>query len=152
MRRPALLLAVTVCVLGGLFLFLSFLAGSAAAASEPLEPAAPDDQDLTLVVNYAHDWVAGAAISGTTVAVTVTDSGEAIKNTASVTSDPAGEYFVNCEDWDAPECPDVQPGDRVTVTAGSLTATVPLERSRADWTKWKTLFRASSMRPGSAAP
>ena len=63
----------------------------------PEEPAGPVSEDLTLAVNYAHGWVAGAAISGTTVAVTVTDSGGAVKNTASVTSDPAGEYFVNCE-------------------------------------------------------
>jgi uncharacterized repeat protein (TIGR01451 family) len=121
MRRPLLLLTVTVCVLGSLFLFLTFLAESTAAASAPQAPA---NQDLRLEVNYAHDWVAGAAISGTTVAVTVTDSGGAVKNTASVTSDPAGEYFVNCEDWDAPECPDVVSGDRVTVTAGSLVAAV----------------------------
>ena len=49
MRRPFLLLTVTVCVFGSLFLFLTLLAESAAAASVPEAAASAPEKPPSLM-------------------------------------------------------------------------------------------------------
>ena len=75
---------------------------------------------LEIVVNYAHDWVAGSTDPGATVAVTVTDNIGALKENAVVPADGSGGFFVDCGDWFSGQCPDIQPGDRVMVGAEGM--------------------------------
>ncbi|MFO7696151.1 MAG: hypothetical protein R6X16_03225, partial [Anaerolineae bacterium] len=79
---------------------------------------------IGLVVNYSHDWVGGYTLVGATVSVIVTDGGDAQKGDATVVADGSGDYFVNCEDWSSGSCPDILPGDGVSVSDGTNSASI----------------------------
>ena len=75
--------------------------------------------DLTIVANYAHDWVSGVTTASDTVNIILKESdGATIKATGSTTSDPSGEFSVDCSEWNGSVCPDIQPGDMVEGTTG----------------------------------
>jgi uncharacterized repeat protein (TIGR01451 family) len=76
--------------------------------------------NLRIDVNYAHEWVAGGTEPSASVVVTVTDGGGALKESAVVTADGAGGFFVGCADWASGQCPDIEPGDRVFAFADGL--------------------------------
>jgi uncharacterized repeat protein (TIGR01451 family) len=75
---------------------------------------------LQVHVNYAHDWVAGATDPGVTVDVVVQAGDSTVKDTATVTADGVGNFFVGCEHWDSGFCPQIIPGDIVTVDVVAL--------------------------------
>ncbi|MBN2391292.1 MAG: DUF11 domain-containing protein [Anaerolineae bacterium] len=76
-------------------------------------------RDLSLNVNYGHDWVEGEYEAGHTLWITVTDSGGSIKATAEMTTgvipwwgDRTG-FSSNLGDPWSPERPDIEAGDWV---------------------------------------
>lgn len=78
--------------------------------------------DLTLQVNYGHDWVEGNYEAGHTVWITVTDSGGSIEATAEMTTgvipwwnDRTGFSSSLGDPW-SPEQPDIEAGDWVYAT------------------------------------
>lgn len=80
---------------------------------------------LWLTVNYAHEWVAGHTNPGAAAVVTLTDSAQTVKATATVIADSNGDFFTNCSDWSTnPNCPNIQNGDGVAVSALGLTVTI----------------------------
>jgi len=75
-------------------------------------------------VNYAQEWVAGTTDAYASVMVTVTNNADIIKETATVSADDFGDYFVGCDDWDSGNCPDIQPGDKVYGSVVGATAEI----------------------------
>ncbi len=75
--------------------------------------------DLTLNINYDHEWVEGNYESGHTVWITLTDAMGAIKATAELTTgvipwwNSGIGFSTNLNDPWRPEHPDIQPGDWV---------------------------------------
>ncbi|HDQ72733.1 MAG TPA: hypothetical protein ENN19_11660, partial [Chloroflexi bacterium] len=87
--------------------------------------------DLTLNINYDHDWVEGNYEAGHTVWLTVTDSLGVIRATAELTTGVipgwGGQtgFSTNLGDPWRPQRPDIQPGDWVHgATETGYTATV----------------------------
>ncbi|MEJ5311947.1 MAG: PKD domain-containing protein [Anaerolineae bacterium] len=91
-----------------------------------------DNLDLSLNVNYDHDWVEGNYEGGHTVWLTVTNDLGDIKATAELTTgvipwwnDGQTGFSTNLNDPWRPQRPDIQPGDFVHgATEGGYTATV----------------------------
>ena len=77
---------------------------------------------LRIGVSYGHDWVNGDTVEGTVVDILLTDSAGTTKATAQMTAGDSGGTHFNTSDGDywSPPNPDIQPGDRVTVTATAL--------------------------------
>ena len=88
-----------------------------------LGPAAPQAA-LQMEVNYADEWVAGTTDAYASVMITVTNGADDIKETATVSADDSGDYFVSCDDWDSGNCPDIQPGDKVYGSVVGATAEI----------------------------
>lgn len=92
--------------------------------------------DLSLTVNYDHDWVEGNYEGGHTVWLTVTNDLGDIKATAELTTGiipwwGVGEtgFSTNLDNPWRPRRPDIQPGDFVHgATEGGYTATVRIGR------------------------
>ncbi|MBN2002338.1 MAG: DUF11 domain-containing protein [Anaerolineae bacterium] len=78
--------------------------------------------DIVMEVNYGHDWIEGEYESGHTLAITVTDSGGALKGTALLETgavpwwDDRTGFATNWQGWASGEQPDIAPGDRVSAT------------------------------------
>jgi len=87
---------------------------------QPLEPSVT----LQIDVNYADDWVEVFTDGPATVVVTVTDGGEDPQETATVSVDETGYFFVGCEHWDSGNCPDIGPGDSVVAWVVGATAEI----------------------------
>jgi uncharacterized repeat protein (TIGR01451 family) len=130
-RRRLIVVAATILLalaLTGTVLAVASAAASAGPARADLLVAQVQLQALSpITVNYAHEWVAGNTDPSASVAVTVTDNVGALKADAVVTADDQGDFFVECANWSSGQCPDIQPGDHVTVTApGALAAVDPV--------------------------
>lgn len=111
-------------IVATVFLFLGVLLTLAAAP--PALPAGQDSPDayLSIEANYAQDWVGGYTDFSVPVVVTVTAPGGGVKDLAVVISDPAGFFEVDCPDWLAGSCPDIQPGDGVYASAAGVQAEI----------------------------
>lgn len=74
---------------------------------------------LTILANYAHDWVNGETAASDTVTITLKESdGITVKAIGNTTSDSSGDYAVECSEWTGGVCPDIVPGDIVEGTTG----------------------------------
>ncbi|MFN2228748.1 MAG: hypothetical protein ACK2VA_03170, partial [Anaerolineae bacterium] len=127
-RRRLIVVAATILLalaLTGTVLAVASAAASAGTARTNLPLAQVQLQaTVQIAVNYAHEWVQGNTDPSASVAVTVTDGAGVPKADAIVTADGEGGFFVECANWSSGQCPDIQPGDHVTVTVPEGLATV----------------------------
>ena len=79
---------------------------------------------LQMDVNYAQDWVAGTTDAFASVMVTVTDYADDPQETATLSADGSGDFFVGCDQWDSGNCPDISPGDSVFASVVGATAEI----------------------------
>ncbi len=100
-----------------LILGLSLVLGALWALTPPSVAQAQDGEEPWMRVNYRDDWISGDYAAGHTLLITVTNSGGAVKGTATVTSTAGGGwedagFETRQEDW-ASSQPDIAPGDHV---------------------------------------
>ncbi len=77
---------------------------------------------LDVRARVTEDLVEGVTVSGTTVQITVTDSGDVVKGTAVATADRTGYYKTQISDGGSPI--DIAIGDKVTAVALGETAEI----------------------------
>ena len=83
--------------------------------------------NLSIGVNYAHEWVEGTTDPNATVIVTVANGG-GVKATVTGQADGSGQFVSSEWSWD-PEHPSIEPGDVVIMdAAGGGGYGDPLER------------------------
>jgi len=88
---------------------------------QPLEPLTT----LQIEVDYSEDWVAGSTDAFASVTVTVTDGGEDPQETATVSANDSGQFFIqDCDNWVSGNCPDINPGDHVLAAVVGATAEI----------------------------
>lgn len=89
--------------------------------------AAPDrvgqTSQLSLAVNYAHEWVSGNTDPGAVVSVSLTDNTGGLKDQATATADGTGYFLTQWADWTS-GAPDIQPGDYVYASVPGASADV----------------------------
>ncbi len=81
---------------------------------------------LEFEVNYSQDWVAGYTTESefSTINITLTDSQGILKGEAYTSPDGTGDFFIDCGDWMSGWCPDIIPGDHLTVLTESETEAI----------------------------
>jgi hypothetical protein len=107
MKRFRVLILVAAGLMAGVLLI--GLMGSAVPVSA--------NPDISIQVNYGHDWVQVNTTPSTNVEVTVSDN-QGVKGTYNDQSDTNGDLFTHGGGWNPDGWVQIDPGDIVSATAG----------------------------------
>jgi uncharacterized repeat protein (TIGR01451 family) len=107
MRRISVFLLVAAGLMGGVLL-IGLLGSAVPVAANP---------DISIEVNYGHNWVGAYTTPFTDVTITLSDNG-GVKGTFNGQTDSDGELKTHDGTWAPDDWVQIDPGDIVSATAG----------------------------------